>query len=81
MGVADDSPGRWSDSTGCPDGSGVKNPPANPGATGSIPASERSPGRGNGNPLQYSWLENPMDREAWQAAVHGVAKSQTQFHY
>ena len=39
---------------------------------------ERSPGEGNGNPLQYSCLENPMDREAWRATVHGVAKSWTQ---
>ena len=44
---------------------------------GSIPALGRSPGEGNGNPLQYSCLENPMDREAWQAPIHGVAKSQT----
>ena len=42
-----------------------------------IPGSGRSPGGGNGNPLQYSRLENPMDREAWQATVHGVAKSRT----
>ena len=45
---------------------------------GSIPTSERSPGEGNGNPLQYSCLENPMDRGAWWATVHGVGKSQTQ---
>ena len=44
---------------------------------GSIPGSERSPGEGNGNPLQYSCLENPMDRGAWWAAVHGVTKSRT----
>ena len=44
---------------------------------GSIPGSERSSGGGNGNPIQYSCLENPMDRGAWQAAVHGVAESQT----
>ena len=43
----------------------------------SIPGSGRSPGEGNGNPLQYSCLENPMDRGVWQATVHGVAKSQT----
>ena len=58
----------------------VKNPPANAGAAGdlgSIPGSGRSPGRGNGNSLQYSCVENPMDRGAWQAMVHGVAKSQT----
>ena len=45
---------------------------------GSIPGSGRSPGGGRGNPLQYFCLENPMDREAWWATVHGVAKSQTQ---
>ena len=45
---------------------------------GSIPGLGRSPGEGNGNPLQYSCLENPMDRGAWQATVHGVAKSPTQ---
>ena len=44
---------------------------------GSIPGSERSPGEGNGNPLQYSCLENPMDRGAWQVIVHGFAKSHT----
>ena len=44
---------------------------------GSIPGSGRSPGEGNGNPLQYSCLENPMDEGAWWATVHGVAKSQT----
>ena len=43
-----------------------------------IPGSGRSPGEANGNPLQYSCLENSMDRGAWQATVHGVAKSQTQ---
>ena len=46
--------------------------------TGSVPGSGRSPGEGNGNPLQYSCLENPMDRGTWRATVHGVAKSQTQ---
>ena len=50
----------------------VKNLPVMPGAVGSIPGSGRSSGEGNGNPLQYSYLENPMDRGAWQ-----VAKSQT----
>ena len=58
----------------------VKNPSANAGDTrntSSIPGSGRSPGEGNGNPLQYSCLENPMDRGAWQAVGHGVAKSQT----
>ena len=52
----------------------VKNPPANAGDPGSIPGSERSPGGRNGNPLQYSCLENSMDRGAWWATVHGVAK-------
>ena len=50
----------------------------NAGDPGSIPDSGRSPGEGNGNPLQYSCLENPMDRGAWWATVHGVAKSWTQ---
>ena len=50
----------------------------NAGDLGSIPGSGRSPGEGNGNSLQYSCLENPMDRGAWQATVHVVAKSQTQ---
>ena len=59
---------------GFPGGSVVKNPPANAGDTSSIPRSGRSPGGGNGNPLQYSCLENSMDRGAWQATVHGVAK-------
>ena len=54
----------------------VKNLPANADA-GSIPGSARSPGGGLGNPLQYSCLENAMDRRAWRAAVHRVAKSQT----
>ena len=49
----------------------------NAGDPGSIPGSGRSPGEGNGNPLQYSCLENPMARGAWWATVHGVAKSQT----
>ena len=55
----------------------VKNLPANAGDLGSNPGSGRGPGEGNGNPLQSSCLENPMDRGAWWAAVHGVAKSQT----
>ena len=49
----------------------------NAGDSGSIPGSGRSPGEGNGNPLQYSCLENPMDGGAWLATVHGVAKSRT----
>ena len=47
----------------------------NAGDLGSVPGSGRSPGEGNGNPLQYSCLENPMDRGAWQASVHRIAKS------
>ena len=59
---------------GFPGGSVVKNPPANAENMGWISGSERSPGEGNGNPLQYSCLGNPMDRGAWQAIVHGVTK-------
>ena len=55
---------------GFPAGSVVKNMPANAGDVGSISGSGRSPGEGNGNPLQYSHLGNPMDREGWQATVH-----------
>ena len=64
-----------------PGGSVVKNPPANAGLTGGVGSSPwlgRSPGGGNGNPLQYSCLGNSMDRGSWRATVHGVAKSQTQ---
>ena len=59
----------------------VKNPPANAGDVrdlGSIPGWGRSPGGGQGNPLQYFCLENPMDGGAWQATVHRVAQSWTQ---
>ena len=52
----------------------VKTPPAKAGDTGLSPGSGRSLGGGNGNPLQYSCLEDPMDRRAWQTTVHGVAK-------
>ena len=55
----------------------VKNLPDNEGDLGLIPGSGRSPGVGNGNPLQYSCLKNPIDRGAWRATVHGVAKSWT----
>ena len=55
----------------------VKNPPANSGDTGLIPGLGRSPGGGNGNPLQYFCWENLMDRGAWQAAVLGVIMNQT----
>ena len=57
----------------------VKNPPGNAGDAGdmgSVPGSGRSPGRGNENPLQYSFLENSMDRGGWPATVYGVTKSQ-----
>ena len=58
----------------------VKNPPVSAGDArdmGSIPESGRSPGEGHGNPLQYSFLEDPMDRGAWWATVLGVAKRHT----
>ena len=58
----------------------VKNLPASAGdirETGSVPGLGRSPGGGHGNPLQYSCLENPMDRGAWRGTVHRVAKNQT----
>ena len=65
---------------GFPSGtSGMKNLPANAGDprdASSIPGSGRSPGKGNGNPFQYSCLENPMDRGPWQTTVHGITKSQ-----
>ena len=64
------------DLQGFPDGSVVKNLPADAGDAGSIPGSGRSTGEGNANPLQYSCLGDPMDRGAWQATVHGVAQSQ-----
>ena len=60
-----------------PCGSVVKNLSANVGDMGSVPGWGRSPGEGNGNSVQYSCLENSMDRGAWQTAVHGLAKSQT----
>ena len=59
---------------GFPGGSVIKNPPTKARDAGSIPGSGRCPGEGNGNPLQYSCLENPMDRRPWWAAVHEVAK-------
>jgi len=60
-----------------PGGPVLKNPPANAGDAVSTPGLGRHSGRGNDNPLHYSCLENPMDRGAWQATVHGVAKSWT----
>ena len=68
---------RTSKKKGFPGGSEVKASACNAGDLGSIPGSGRSPGEGNGNPLQYSCLENPMDGGAWWATVHGVAKSRT----
>ena len=62
-----------------PGGSEGKASAYNVGDLGSIPGSGRSPGEGNGDPLQYSCLENLMDRGAWWATIHGVAKSRTQW--
>ena len=61
---------------GFPGGSDGKESACSAGDPGSTPGSGRSPGEGNGKPLQYLCLENPMDREAWRAAVHGIAKHQ-----
>ena len=58
-------------------GSDDKESAFNAGDLGSIPGSGGSPGEGNGNPLQYSCLENPMERRTWRATVHGVTKNQT----
>ena len=69
---------------GFPSGTVVKKPSANPGNAGdwgSIPGSGRSPGGGNGSPLQYSCQKNPTDRAAWQATVHGVTKNLTLIAY
>ena len=60
---------------GFPDGSVIKNPPANAGDRSSIPGLGRSIGEGNDNSLKYSCLGNPTDRGAWQVIVHGVVKS------
>ena len=57
-----------------PSGSAVKNPPTNAGDAALIPGSPRLPGRGNGNPLQYSCLGNPLDTGTWQATVYGISK-------
>ena len=64
---------------GIPNGSVVKNPPANAGDPGSTPGPGRYPGEGNGHPLQYSCLENARDSGALQATVHGVTKRWTWF--
>ena len=63
---------------GFPGDSDSKESTCSIGDLGSIPGSGRPPGGSHGHPLQYSCLENPMDRGAWQAIVHGVTKSQTQ---
>ena len=63
---------------GFPGGSDIKESACNAGDLGSIPGSRRSPGEGNGNPLQNSCLENSMDRGAWLATVHGFSKGWTQ---
>ena len=63
---------------GFPGGSDGKDSACNAGDPGSIPGLERSPGEGNGNPLQYSCLENSMERRAWRATAHGVTKNWTQ---
>ena len=63
---------------GLPCGSDCKESACNAGDAGSFPGSGRSPGEGNDNPLQYSYLENPMDRGGWRATAPRVAKSQTQ---
>ena len=62
---------------GLPGGPDSKESACNAGDLGSIPGSERSPGEGHGYPLQYSCLENSMDRGTWQAMVRGITKSQT----
>ena len=83
------TPGHYSDGSGTeecqlpltirafPDALDSKESTYNAGDPGSIPELGKFPGEGNGNPLQYSCLENSMDQGAWQATVHGVAKSQT----
>ena len=65
---------KW-EYSGLPDGSDGKESACDTGDLGSIPRQGRPPGEGNGDPLQYSWLENSMDRGAWWATVNGVAKS------
>ena len=75
--VSQKNKGRLSNYQGFPGGSEVKASACNVGDLGSIPRSGRSPGKGIGNPLQYSCLENSMDRGAWEATVHAVTKSRT----
>ena len=67
----------FEETSGFPRNSVGEESACNAGDTGLILGLRRSPGEGNGNPLQYSYLGNPMDRGAWQAAVHGVAESDT----
>ena len=66
----------WEFPSGIPSGSSCKESACNAGDVGSIPGLKIFPGEGNGNPLQFSCLENPMDRGVWWATVHGVAKIQ-----
>ena len=66
---------------GFPGGSNSKKSTCNAGDPGSVLGSRRSPGEGNGNPLQYSCLEKPMDRGAWRATVHRVTKSRTRLKW
>ena len=68
---------KKNDVNGFPGGLEGKESACNAGDPGSIPGSGRSPGGGNGNPIQYSCLENPMDSRPWWATVHGVVKNQT----
>ena len=77
MGFSRQGVGKTRQDNGLPWWLSGKESACNSGDTGSIPRSGRSPGEGHGNPLQYSGLGNPMDRGAWLATVHGVAKSQT----
>ena len=73
-----DSEGMWRvQAGGFPSGSDYKESTCNAGDPNSIPGLGRSPGEGNGYPFQYSCLENSMDRGAWQATAHGVAKNET----
>ena len=65
----------WFPGLDFPGASDTKESSSNAGDLGSIPGLGRSPGEGNGNPLQYSSLENPMDRGAWWATIHGAAES------
>jgi len=71
----DSSEFRYGSKHSSPGGLDEKESTCSAGDGGSIPGSGRPPGEGNGNPLQYSCLENPMDRGAWWATVHGVAKT------